>query len=84
MGKSASKQFEEELLQSHNEYRRKHQTPPLKLSRKLSREAARSLHGHGVEEQQKAGCREGLCLRRLVLCGGQVFPSREHHQQGTL
>ncbi|KAM9309346.1 GLI pathogenesis-related 2, like [Pholidichthys leucotaenia] len=41
MGKSASKQFSEEVLQCHNEYRMKHQAPPLKLSSKLSREATR-------------------------------------------
>lgn len=41
MGKSASKQFAEEVLQCHNDYRKKHQAPPLKLSSKLSREAAR-------------------------------------------
>ncbi|KAG7242064.1 hypothetical protein INR49_024110 [Caranx melampygus] len=41
MGKSESKQFSEEVLRCHNEYRRKHQAPPLKLNRKLSREAAR-------------------------------------------
>ncbi|XP_063054043.1 GLI pathogenesis-related 2, like [Engraulis encrasicolus] len=41
MGKSASKVFAEEALHSHNDYRRKHQAPPLRLSKKLSREAAR-------------------------------------------
>ncbi|KAK1806671.1 hypothetical protein P4O66_005176 [Electrophorus voltai] len=41
MGKSASRLFCEEVLRSHNEYRRKHQAPPLKLSSKLCREAAR-------------------------------------------
>uniref|UniRef100_A0A3Q2ZV33 GLI pathogenesis-related 2, like n=1 Tax=Kryptolebias marmoratus TaxID=37003 RepID=A0A3Q2ZV33_KRYMA len=67
MGKSASKQFEEELLQSHNEYRRKHQTPPLKLSRKLSREAARyaeSLASTRIlkhsEESSRGSCGENL------------------------
>ncbi|KAK5862362.1 hypothetical protein PBY51_017768 [Eleginops maclovinus] len=41
MGKSASKQFSEEVLQYHNEFRRKHQASPLKLSSKLSKEATR-------------------------------------------
>uniref|UniRef100_A0A0E9PS88 SCP domain-containing protein n=1 Tax=Anguilla anguilla TaxID=7936 RepID=A0A0E9PS88_ANGAN len=41
MGKSASKQFSEEVLRSHNEYRRQHQAPALKLSSKLSRDATR-------------------------------------------
>ncbi|KAL4617075.1 Golgi-associated plant pathogenesis-related protein 1 [Arapaima gigas] len=41
MGKSASKQFADEVLRSHNEYRRRHQAPALKLSSKLSREATR-------------------------------------------
>ncbi|MBN3287849.1 GAPR1 protein, partial [Polyodon spathula] len=35
----ASKQFAEEVLRTHNEYRRKHRVPGLKLSSKLSREA---------------------------------------------
>ncbi|RXM34199.1 Golgi-associated plant pathogenesis-related protein 1 [Acipenser ruthenus] len=39
MGKSASKQFAEEVLRTHNEYRRKHRAPGLKLSSKLNREA---------------------------------------------
>lgn len=43
---SASKQFAEELLQCHNDFRRKHQAPPLKLSSKLSREAARWVNAH--------------------------------------
>ncbi|KAF5904351.1 Golgi-associated plant pathogenesis-related protein 1, partial [Clarias magur] len=41
MGKSASKQFNEEVLKSHNEYRKKHQAPPLKLDGNLCKEAAR-------------------------------------------
>ncbi|XP_061810638.1 GLI pathogenesis-related 2, like [Nerophis lumbriciformis] len=41
MGKSASKQFAEDALRRHNEHRKKHQAPPLKLSSKLNREAAR-------------------------------------------
>ncbi|XP_061771723.1 GLI pathogenesis-related 2, like isoform X2 [Nerophis ophidion] len=41
MGKSASKQFAEEALRRHNELRKRHQAPPLKLSSKLNREAAR-------------------------------------------
>lgn len=43
---SASKQFADEVLQCHNEFRRKHQAPPLKLSSKLSREAARWVNAH--------------------------------------
>ena len=43
---SASKQFAGELLQCHNEYRNKHQAPPLKMSTKLSREAARWVQAH--------------------------------------
>uniref|UniRef100_A0A8C3YNZ1 GLI pathosis related 2 n=1 Tax=Catagonus wagneri TaxID=51154 RepID=A0A8C3YNZ1_9CETA len=39
MGKSASKQFNDEVLKAHNEYRRKHGVPPLKLCKKLNREA---------------------------------------------
>ncbi|XP_061143992.1 GLI pathogenesis-related 2, like isoform X8 [Syngnathus typhle] len=42
---SASKQFAEEVLQCHNDYRKKHQAPALKLSSKLSREAARKGRG---------------------------------------
>lgn len=43
---SESKLFSEEVLLCHNEYRRKHQAPPLKLNRKLSREAARLVNAH--------------------------------------
>uniref|UniRef100_A0A9L0I5Y0 Golgi-associated plant pathogenesis-related protein 1 n=1 Tax=Equus asinus TaxID=9793 RepID=A0A9L0I5Y0_EQUAS len=39
MGKSASKQFNDEVLKAHNEYRRQHGVPPLKLCKKLNREA---------------------------------------------
>ncbi|KAG6921912.1 GLI pathogenesis related 2, partial [Chelydra serpentina] len=36
MGKSASKQFAEEVLKTHNDYRKKHGVPPLKLCKKLN------------------------------------------------
>uniref|UniRef100_A0A6J0UW49 Golgi-associated plant pathogenesis-related protein 1 isoform X2 n=1 Tax=Pogona vitticeps TaxID=103695 RepID=A0A6J0UW49_9SAUR len=36
---SASKQFAEEVLKAHNDYRKKHGVPPLKLCKKLNREA---------------------------------------------
>uniref|UniRef100_A0ABI7WYC5 GLI pathosis related 2 n=1 Tax=Felis catus TaxID=9685 RepID=A0ABI7WYC5_FELCA len=39
MGKSASKQFNNEVLKAHNEYRQQHGVPPLKLCKKLNREA---------------------------------------------
>ncbi|XP_028558448.1 Golgi-associated plant pathogenesis-related protein 1 [Podarcis muralis] len=39
MGKSASKQFAEEVLKAHNDYRKKHGVPSLKLCKKLNREA---------------------------------------------
>ncbi|XP_006886896.1 PREDICTED: golgi-associated plant pathogenesis-related protein 1 isoform X2 [Elephantulus edwardii] len=39
MGKSASKQFNNEVLKAHNEYRQKHGVPPLKLCKKLNQEA---------------------------------------------
>ncbi|XP_039938979.1 Golgi-associated plant pathogenesis-related protein 1 isoform X2 [Hirundo rustica] len=39
MGKSASKQFAEEVLKVHNDYRKKHGVPPLKLCKKLNRGA---------------------------------------------
>uniref|UniRef100_A0A5G2QSD6 Golgi-associated plant pathogenesis-related protein 1 n=1 Tax=Sus scrofa TaxID=9823 RepID=A0A5G2QSD6_PIG len=35
----ASKQFNDEVLKAHNEYRQKHGVPPLKLCKKLNREA---------------------------------------------
>lgn len=62
---SASKQFAEELLQSHNEYRRKHQAPPLKLSEQLSKEATRwvnLLHTHTHTRRSNYTPNEqGLC-----------------------
>ena len=45
---SASKQFAEEVLQYHNEFRRRHQAPPLKLSNKLSREASRWVNANQI------------------------------------
>ncbi|XP_015676183.1 Golgi-associated plant pathogenesis-related protein 1 isoform X2 [Protobothrops mucrosquamatus] len=39
MGKSASKQFSGEVLRAHNDYRKKHGVPSLKLCKKLNREA---------------------------------------------
>ena len=39
MGKSASKQFNDEVLKAHNEYWKQHGVPPLKLCKKLNREA---------------------------------------------
>ncbi|CAI5662472.1 unnamed protein product [Oreochromis niloticus] len=67
MGKSASKQFAEEVLRCHNDYRMKHQAPPLKLSSKLSKEAARYAESlastrilkHSVESS-RGSCGENL------------------------
>ncbi|CAL8247159.1 unnamed protein product [Lota lota] len=64
---TSSKQFAEEVLRSHNEYRRSHQAPPLKLSSKLSREAARYAESlastrilkHSVESS-RGSCGENL------------------------
>ncbi|XP_066895786.1 Golgi-associated plant pathogenesis-related protein 1 isoform X1 [Kogia breviceps] len=39
MGKSASKQFNDEVLKAHNEYRKQHGVAALKLCKKLNREA---------------------------------------------
>uniref|UniRef100_A0A1A8BML6 Golgi-associated plant pathogenesis-related protein 1 n=1 Tax=Nothobranchius kadleci TaxID=1051664 RepID=A0A1A8BML6_NOTKA len=79
MGKSASKQFAEELLQSHNEYRRKHQAPPLKLSSKLSKEAARyadSLSRTRIlkhsEESSRGSCGENLAWASYDQSGKDV------------
>ncbi|XP_058036234.1 Golgi-associated plant pathogenesis-related protein 1 isoform X4 [Ahaetulla prasina] len=36
---AASKQFSEEVLRAHNDYRKKHGVPSLKLCKKLNREA---------------------------------------------
>lgn len=41
---SASKEFASEALSCHNEYRRKHQAPPLKLNSRLNKEATRWVH----------------------------------------
>ncbi|XP_019584652.1 Golgi-associated plant pathogenesis-related protein 1 isoform X3 [Rhinolophus sinicus] len=61
MGKSASKQFNNEVLKAHNEYRQQHGVPPLKLCKKLNQEAQQTLHGHGVEEHKEDGRGEGIC-----------------------
>uniref|UniRef100_A0A4W3JX65 GLI pathogenesis-related 2, like n=1 Tax=Callorhinchus milii TaxID=7868 RepID=A0A4W3JX65_CALMI len=39
MGKSASKEFSGEVLKAHNDYRKKHGVPGLKLCNKLCKEA---------------------------------------------
>ncbi|XP_036597480.1 Golgi-associated plant pathogenesis-related protein 1 [Trichosurus vulpecula] len=39
MGGSASKQFATDLLKAHNEYRRRHGCPPIKLDNKLNHDA---------------------------------------------
>ncbi|MEQ2240819.1 Golgi-associated plant pathoproteinsis- protein 1 [Ilyodon furcidens] len=79
MGKSASKQFAEEVLQCHNEYRKKHQAPPLKLSRKLSKEAARyaeSLASTRIlkhsEESSRGSCGENLAWASYDQTGTDV------------
>ncbi|XP_069430183.1 Golgi-associated plant pathogenesis-related protein 1 isoform X2 [Ovis canadensis] len=61
MGKSASKQFNDEVLKAHNEYRKQHGVPPLKLCKKLNREAQQTLHSHGMEEYKENGSGEGVC-----------------------
>ncbi|XP_028983995.1 GLI pathogenesis-related 2, like [Betta splendens] len=68
MGKSASKQFAEEVLRCHNEHRKRHQAPPLKLSTKLSREAARyaeSLASTRILKHSEASSR-GSCGENLA------------------
>ncbi|MEQ2207168.1 Golgi-associated plant pathoproteinsis- protein 1 [Xenoophorus captivus] len=79
MGKSASKQFAEEVLQCHNEYRKKHQAPPLKLSGKLSKEAARyaeSLASTRIlkhsEESSRGSCGENLAWASYDQTGTDV------------
>ncbi|XP_076135726.1 GLI pathogenesis-related 2, like [Alosa pseudoharengus] len=79
MGKSASKVFAEEVLHSHNEYRRKHQAPPLKLSSKLSQEASRYAESlastrilkHSVESS-KGSCGENLAWASYDQSGKDV------------
>ncbi|KAJ0000362.1 hypothetical protein NQD34_012204 [Periophthalmus magnuspinnatus] len=79
MGKSASKQFAEDLLHSHNDYRRKHQAPPLKLSRKLSNEATRYAESlastrilkHSVEST-RGSCGENLAWASYDQTGKDV------------
>ncbi|XP_037679315.1 Golgi-associated plant pathogenesis-related protein 1-like isoform X3 [Choloepus didactylus] len=63
MGKSASKQFNIEVLKAHNEYRWQHGVPPLKLCKKLNQEAQQdwTLHSHGVEEYKEDGHGKGIC-----------------------
>ncbi|XP_034359383.1 Golgi-associated plant pathogenesis-related protein 1 isoform X2 [Arvicanthis niloticus] len=61
MGKSASKQFNNEVLKAHNEYRAQHGVPPLKLCKKLNREAQQTLHSHDMEEYQEDRRGEGIC-----------------------
>lgn len=65
---SASKQFAGEVLQCHNEYRKKHQAPPLKLSSKLSREAARWVNAH--TDRIREPINKGYAYQLLSNCCG--------------
>ncbi|XP_077431879.1 GLI pathogenesis-related 2, like isoform X2 [Vanacampus margaritifer] len=76
---SASKQFAEEVLQCHNEYRKKHQAPALKLSSNLSKEAARyaeSLASTRIlkhsEESSRGSCGENLAWASYDQTGKDV------------
>ncbi|XP_075965615.1 GLI pathogenesis-related 2, like isoform X2 [Anarhichas minor] len=79
MGKSASKQFAEEVLRCHNEFRRKHQAPPMKLSSKLSSEATRYAESlastrilkHSVESS-RGSCGENLAWASYDQSGKDV------------
>ncbi|XP_040899333.1 GLI pathogenesis-related 2, like [Toxotes jaculatrix] len=79
MGKSGSKQFAEEVLQCHNEYRKKHQAPPLALSSKLSKEATRYAESlastrilkHSVESN-RGSCGENLAWASYDQSGRDV------------
>ncbi|XP_028836901.1 GLI pathogenesis-related 2, like [Denticeps clupeoides] len=79
MGKSASKQFSAEVLQIHNEYRRKHQAPPLKLSKKLCSQATRYAESlastrilkHSVESS-RGSCGENLAWASYDQSGKDV------------
>ncbi|XP_060104287.1 Golgi-associated plant pathogenesis-related protein 1-like [Heteronotia binoei] len=79
MGKSASKQFAEEVLKAHNDYRKKHGSPPLKLCKKLNREAqqysealasTRTLKHSSESNNGKYG--ENLTLSSYELSGKEV------------
>ncbi|KAL2308177.1 hypothetical protein Nmel_001181 [Mimus melanotis] len=50
---SASKQFAEEVLKVHNDYRKKHGVPPLKLCKKLNRGAQQHLWLQGFATSLK-------------------------------
>uniref|UniRef100_A0A3P8VCR8 Golgi-associated plant pathogenesis-related protein 1 n=1 Tax=Cynoglossus semilaevis TaxID=244447 RepID=A0A3P8VCR8_CYNSE len=76
---TASRQFSNEVLRCHNEYRRKHQAPPLKLSSKLSREAARyaeSLASTKIlkhsEQSSRGSCGENLAWASYDQTGKDV------------
>ncbi|XP_062841610.1 GLI pathogenesis-related 2, like [Trichomycterus rosablanca] len=79
MGKSASRLFSEEVLRSHNEYRKKHQAPPLKLSSKLCNDATRYAESlastrilkHSVESS-KGSCGENLAWASYDQSGKDV------------
>uniref|UniRef100_A0A8C9TYA0 Golgi-associated plant pathogenesis-related protein 1 n=1 Tax=Scleropages formosus TaxID=113540 RepID=A0A8C9TYA0_SCLFO len=59
-------QFAEEVLRSHNEYRRRHQAPPLKLSSKLSREATRYAESLASTRILKHSASRGSCGENLA------------------
>ncbi|TNN02537.1 hypothetical protein fugu_010024 [Takifugu bimaculatus] len=77
MGKTASKQFADEALRCHNDYRRKHQAPPLKLNSRLNREAtsyAQSLASTRIlkhsEQSSRGSCGENLAWASYDQSGG--------------
>ncbi|XP_006013559.1 GLI pathogenesis-related 2, like [Latimeria chalumnae] len=79
MGKSASKQFAEEVLKAHNDYRKKHRAPALKLCNKLSKEAqqyAEALASTRVlkhsAESSRGQCGENLAWASYDQSGKEV------------
>ncbi|ELK34230.1 Golgi-associated plant pathogenesis-related protein 1 [Myotis davidii] len=62
----ASKQFNNEVLRAHNEYRRQHGVPPLKLCKKLNQEA----------QQNGSGLILLLSFKQCLLRTGQEVADR--------
>ncbi|XP_015415947.1 PREDICTED: Golgi-associated plant pathogenesis-related protein 1 [Myotis davidii] len=73
---AASKQFNNEVLRAHNEYRRQHGVPPLKLCKKLNQEAQHGLRVVGVDGRNGSGLILLLSFKQCLLRTGQEVADR--------
>ncbi|XP_027625724.1 Golgi-associated plant pathogenesis-related protein 1-like [Tupaia chinensis] len=61
MGKSASKELNNEVLSDHNEYQKQPGVTQLTPCKKLNQVAQQTLHSHGLKEYKEDGNGKGMC-----------------------